>query len=75
VVLFGPADPRDNAPRGPAPVVVVRSGVACSPCYGTARRKTCRENICMSQIPVTQVVAAWHSLALGSRLRVAPTAA
>jgi ADP-heptose:LPS heptosyltransferase len=75
VVLFGPADPRDNAPRGPAPVVVVRSGVACSPCYGTARRKTCRENLCMSQIPVTQVVAAWHSLALGSRLRLAPTAA
>lgn len=56
-VLFGPADPAVMAPRGPAPVAVLRSGVACSPCYGTARRKACRDNICMQRITVAQVLA------------------
>jgi heptosyltransferase-3 len=58
-VLFGPADPAVMAPVGPAPVAVVRSHVACSPCYGTRRRKTCQRNICMEQITVASVLAAW----------------
>jgi heptosyltransferase-2/heptosyltransferase-3 len=66
-VLFGPADPAEMAPRGPAPVAVVRSGVACSPCYGTARRRTCRENSCMRRITVTQVLMAWSTLRLSVR--------
>lgn len=57
-VLFGPADPREMAPRGPAPVEVLRSGVECSPCYGTRRRRTCRDNICMQRIGVDEVLAA-----------------
>ena len=66
-VLFGPADPAQMAPRGPSPVRVVTSGVACSPCYGTARRDACRENQCMRRIPVHQVLAAWQSLHLERR--------
>lgn len=64
VVLFGPADPLAMVPRGPGPVAMVRSGVACSPCYGTMRRRTCRENICMRQISVAQVAQAWAGLGL-----------
>ncbi len=64
VVLFGPADPAAMVPRGPAPVAVVRSAVECSPCYGTARRDACRDNICMQRIPVAAVVAAWRSLGI-----------
>jgi heptosyltransferase-2/heptosyltransferase-3 len=55
-VLFGPADPAVMAPRGPAPVAVLRSGVECSPCYGTARRRACRDNICMQRIGVERVL-------------------
>lgn len=61
-VLFGPADPAQMAPRGPAPVRVVASGIGCSPCYGTARRDACRNNLCMGQIGVHQVITAWQSL-------------
>ena len=64
VVLFGPADPRSMVPRGPAQVRSVMSGVACSPCYGTPARHTCRENVCMSQLSVTSVIAAWGQLDL-----------
>ena len=63
VVLFGPADPRAMAPRGPSKVCTVVSGVACSPCYGTARRSTCRSNICMSQLSVVAVMSAWSEVA------------
>lgn len=66
VVLFGPADPLQMAPRGPAPVAVVRSGVACSPCYGTARRDACRENVCMRRIGAATVVEAWESLGVAT---------
>ncbi len=64
VVLFGPADPRAMAPRGPAAVHSVVSGVACSPCYGTPARDACRNNVCMSQLSVTSVMAAWKQLDL-----------
>ncbi len=64
VVLFGPADANAMAPRGPAAVRIVRSGVACSPCYGTPARAACRNNVCMSQLSVTSVLAAWGWLGL-----------
>lgn len=64
VVLFGPADPRAMAPRGPAAVHSVASGVACSPCYGTPARAACRNNVCMSQLSVTRVMGAWGQLGL-----------
>lgn len=62
VVLFGPADPRAMAPRGPAPVRTVVSGVACSPCYGTAARTACRDNVCMRALGVDAVLAAWNDV-------------
>ena len=68
VVLFGPADPDIMAPAGPGPVAVLRSHVACSPCYGTKRRHACQRNICMEQISVTQVMAAWASTTKRTRL-------
>ena len=66
VVLFGPADDRAMRPRGPGPIQVVRSGMACSPCYGTPLRKTCRNNICMQEITVSQVLMAWDRLRIQS---------
>ena len=68
VVLFGPADAEQMAPRGPAPVEVVRSGVACSPCHGTPRRGACRENVCMRRIEVPAVLDAWERLGLDAEL-------
>ncbi len=62
VVLFGPADPRAMAPRGPAMVRTVVSGVACSPCYGTPARAACRDNVCMRTLSVDAVLAAWEEL-------------
>lgn len=63
-VLFGPADPAEMAPRGPSPVEVLRSGAPCSPCYGTRRRRTCRDNICMQRIGVAEVLAAVERVGL-----------
>lgn len=62
VVLFGPADPRAMAPRGPAAVRTVVSGVACSPCYGTSARKTCRDNVCMRELSPKSVLSAWAEI-------------
>jgi len=71
VVLFGPADSRAMAPRGPAVVRTVTSGVACSPCYGTNRRSACWTNICMSQLSVVAVLSAWAEVAPHAvRLRI-----
>lgn len=64
VVLFGPADPAENLPKGPAPIILVRSGVACSPCYGTKRREKCTDNICMQRMSPQQVIEACNSLHL-----------
>lgn len=62
VVLFGPADPRNMAPRGPAAVRTVMSGVACSPCYGTPARKACRDNVCMRSLSPMTVLSAWTEI-------------
>lgn len=62
VVLFGPANPLAMEPRGPAPVRSVMSGVACSPCYGTAARAACRENICMRELRPVVVLSAWAEI-------------
>lgn len=71
VVLFGPADPKAMAPRGPAPVRCVMSGIACSPCYGTLARKTCNDNACMRSLGVATVLSAWTEVAADrTRLRI-----
>jgi len=59
VVLFGPANPLAMAPRGPAAVRTVVSGVACSPCYGTPARSACRDNVCMRELSAVSVLSAW----------------
>ncbi len=71
VVLFGPADPLAMAPRGPQAVRTVVSGAVCSPCYGTAARTTCRDNVCMRSLSVASVLTAWAAVAPAStRLRI-----
>ncbi|MBI5026995.1 MAG: lipopolysaccharide heptosyltransferase I [Nitrospirae bacterium] len=56
VALFGPTDPEKTGPYGwnrPGAygLTVLRSSLNCSPCF----KKTCKEPICMSAIPVKTV--------------------
>ncbi|HCC69091.1 MAG TPA: hypothetical protein DEP99_04305 [Nitrospiraceae bacterium] len=56
VALFGPTDPEKTGPYGwnrPGAygLTVLRSPLNCSPCF----KKTCKEPICMSSIPVKTV--------------------
>jgi ADP-heptose:LPS heptosyltransferase len=65
VLLFGPTPDRTLGALPPN-VVVVRSGLACEPCwFGAARFRSCQRRIdCLNRIPVEQVeaaVTAWRS--------------
>jgi 3-deoxy-D-manno-octulosonic-acid transferase/heptosyltransferase-1 len=53
VALFGPTAPDRTGPYGPGHVVV-RTGVACSPCF----KKTCPDPRCMYEITPDQVLQA-----------------
>jgi ADP-heptose:LPS heptosyltransferase len=66
VALFGPTDPRRHGPYSPrAPTRLVTSGIACSPCKKGVR-KSCPANLCMTRIPVDQVVRAARELLPGA---------
>ncbi len=60
LVLFGPTDPARWLPRGEAPVESVVGKAPCGPCLDTPRFKTCRANICLTNLPVESVVAGWR---------------
>lgn len=57
IVLFGPETPRLFRPLGRA--TVLSANLACSPCVniGNQRSTDCRDNQCMRQIAVEQVLA------------------
>ncbi len=50
VAIFGPTDPKVNAPYGPAHTVV-RKELPCSPC----RDKKCKERTCLASITAEEV--------------------
>jgi ADP-heptose:LPS heptosyltransferase len=50
VAIFGPTDPKVNAPYGPAHTVV-RKELPCSPC----RDKNCKERTCLTSITPEEV--------------------
>ncbi|GAB4295500.1 MAG: hypothetical protein Kow0096_12380 [Thiohalomonadaceae bacterium] len=66
--LYGPTRPAQTAPFGVAGQVrLLRHDIACAPCYGTPRHKTCSDNRCMQLITVDEVyqavLAHWQATA------------
>jgi ADP-heptose:LPS heptosyltransferase len=54
VALFGPTNQEHHGPyRRTESAVVLSSGVECSPCF-KARRKQCKQNVCMTEINAEQ---------------------
>ena len=63
VTLWGPGIFEQTRPlAGRGPVRVLYQRVHCAPCYGTLLMRTCRDNICMKQIEVAEVVQAAQDL-------------
>lgn len=60
VALFGPSDPLQWAPRGNK-VVVLRRGLACSPCGGQAM-KICPHRACLREFSAQEVISAMARL-------------
>lgn len=59
IVLFGPETPRLYGPLG-VNAVALHAGLACSPCVSAAnhRKTPCQDAVCMTAIPVEDVLAA-----------------
>lgn len=61
VVAFGPTDPRTYRPYTER-ATVLRSGIACSPCYDLRSTAECRlgyaKPLCMELLPASRVLAA-----------------
>jgi ADP-heptose:LPS heptosyltransferase len=57
IVLWGPAIEANTSPRSiNSPVAIINKHLPCSPCYETPRKDNCRNNICMKEIQVEEVV-------------------
>ncbi len=55
--LYGPTRHEQTRPFPVKPSAsVIRGTLACQPCYGTPRQKTCREPLCMRSIRVEEVL-------------------
>ena len=54
IALFGPTLPTKNRPYN-QPSVVINSGV-CRPCYFTTRYHSCKDNICMKEIKIDEII-------------------
>ena len=66
VALFGPGIFQQTRPlTGRGTLHVIRHQVPCSPCYGTPLMKSCKDNVCMKQIEVSEVQEAIVSLLAG----------
>ncbi|MGH0032453.1 MAG: glycosyltransferase family 9 protein [Myxococcota bacterium] len=67
VGLYGPTDVVETVPLCPDPkdLIVLRTGIACSPCDRSVRKK-CFDNVCLREIGPERVVAAVGEL-LGRR--------
>ena len=66
VVLWGPAIYEQVRPISPVSTVrILRVPPPCAPCYGTSRKSTCRQNICMENISPDLVLNAARDLLAG----------
>jgi len=54
LVIFGPSDERQWAPRGPR-VSILRRHIACSPC-GDAAMARCPQRACLTELPPEDVI-------------------
>ena len=62
VGLFGPTNPRHHGPWGePGRSVVLRTGIACSPCAKPERR-ACPVNACLTELSPRRVFEAGRDL-------------
>lgn len=63
LTLWGPGIFEQTRPlAGKGPVQIIYERVHCAPCYGTPRKKSCQDNICMKQIEVGEVSTAVRNL-------------
>ncbi len=63
ITLWGPGIITATAPiSDKSPVKIIRSPPPCAPCYGTPLKKSCRDNICMKQIAVDDIINASQEL-------------
>lgn len=62
IALYGPTDARQTGPwrLQQKDVFILTAGLDCSPCYGSAAGKACKDNRCMQQIGVNQVLKTLH---------------
>jgi len=59
IVLWGPSIEAKMKPMSlNSSVVIINKNLPCSPCYETPRKDSCRNNICMKEIHVEEVVEA-----------------
>ena len=57
VGLYGPTRFEETRPFPSKPIgAVVRRSLPCQPCYGTPNQRRCRDNLCMQQIEVEEVL-------------------
>lgn len=69
ITLIGPAIIEQTAPIGrPGAVRILYHRVPCAPCYGTPLMKACRDNVCMKEISVDEVLAAAGQMLETTRL-------
>ncbi|MGH9431135.1 MAG: glycosyltransferase family 9 protein [Terriglobia bacterium] len=70
VTLWGPGIFQQTSPRGTrGPIRILNHHVHCAPCYGTPLMKSCRDNICMTEIETREVLGAVQQM-LASRRTV-----
>jgi ADP-heptose:LPS heptosyltransferase len=62
LAVFGPTDPCAYRMRGSSPVEVVLGKASCQFCGGTDRFKRCRENRCLSDLPLSALLDGWNAL-------------
>jgi heptosyltransferase II len=63
IVLWGPAIYEQVRPIAPdSPIEILRVPPPCAPCYGTPRKNSCRQNICMENISPALVLKAAQNL-------------
>jgi len=59
IVLMGPTPPSTGPYKTPNNTIIeLNANLSCSPCYGTAVMKNCRDNICMKKITPDLVIEA-----------------
>jgi ADP-heptose:LPS heptosyltransferase len=62
LVLFGPSDPQVWSPRGDRVRIVYNSKVSCSPCHLTKHASQECGRICLTGLPVEEVISSLRSI-------------